>query len=90
MRQTSEDFMQEMLKDNKPQENPAASLSDKLAEEIDSRIDKAIAAAMSKYQAEMEKIGDPIQTEEAKDVAGEGKAESGEDKSGQGETNEDI
>ena len=77
MRQTSEDFMKELLKDNKPIENPAASLSDKLAEEIDSRIDKAVAAAMSKYQAEMEKIVDPIPAAEAQASEGEGKAEEG-------------
>ena len=75
MRQTSDNFMDELLKDNTPRENPAASLSDKLAEEIDSRIDKAVAAAMSKYQAVMETIVDPIPAAEAQVPEGKAHAE---------------
>ena len=79
MRQTTDNFMDELLKDNTPRENPAASLSDKLAEEIDSRIDKAIAAAMSKYQAEAEKIVDPIPAAPEKVEAPEEQAPEGEE-----------
>ena len=79
MRQTSEDFMKELLKDNKPITNQGETLSEKLAEELDSRIDKAVAAAMIKYQAEAEKIVDPIREAPEKVEAPVEQAQEGEE-----------
>ena len=61
MRQTSEEFMKAMEEFNEgTTPKTPMEMSEKLAEEIDSRIDKAIAAAMSKYQAEVSKVSEPI------------------------------
>ena len=53
MRQTSEKFMDELLKDTEPAEQPDYS------EKISEILDKKIAKAMEKYTAEVEKVNDP-------------------------------
>ena len=53
MRQTSEKFMDELLKDSEPAEQPDYS------EKISEILDKKIAKAMEKYTAEVEKVNDP-------------------------------
>lgn len=53
MRQTSEKFMDELLKDTEPAEQPDYS------EKISEILDKKIAKAMEKYTAEVEKLNDP-------------------------------
>ena len=80
MRQTSEEFMKAMEQFNEGTTHRAPmEMSEKLAEEIDSRIDKAVAAAMSKYQAEAEKIVDPIPAAPEKVEASEEQAQEGEE-----------
>lgn len=53
MRQSSEKFMDELLKDTEPAEQPDYS------EKISEILDKKIAKAMEKYTAEVEKVNDP-------------------------------
>lgn len=53
MRQTSEKFMDELLKDTEPAEQPDYS------EKISEILDKKIAKAMEKYTAEVEKVNEP-------------------------------
>lgn len=53
MRQTSEKFMDELLNDTEPAEQPDYS------EKISEILDKKIAKAMEKYTAEVEKVNDP-------------------------------
>ena len=78
MRQTSEEFMKVMEEFNEgPTHASKSDLAEKWAEELDSRIDKAVAAAMSKYQAEAEKIVDPIQEAPEKVEAPEEQAQEG-------------
>lgn len=63
MRQTSEQFMEEMLKDNQPVINKAddmlAGFESKMADMIDQRIE----AALSQFKAEVEKVNVPDQEE---------------------------
>lgn len=54
MRQTSEKFMDELLKDSEPAEQPDYS------EKISEILDKKIAKAMEKYTAEVEKVNETI------------------------------
>ena len=54
MRQTSEKFMDELLKETEPAEQPDYS------EKISEILDKKIAKAMEKYTAEVEKVNEPI------------------------------
>ena len=53
MRQSSEKFMDELLKETEPAEQPDYS------EKISEILDKKIAKAMEKYTAEVEKINEP-------------------------------
>lgn len=53
MRQTSEKFMDELLKDSEPAEQIDYS------EKISEILDKKIAKAMEKYTAEVEKVNEP-------------------------------
>lgn len=53
MRQSSEKFMDELLKDSEPAEQPDYS------EKISEILDKKIAKAMEKYTAEVEKVNEP-------------------------------
>lgn len=54
MRQSSEKFMDELLKDTQPAEPMDYS------EKISEILDKKIAKAMEKYSAEVEKVSEPI------------------------------
>ena len=54
MRQSSEKFMDELLKETEPAEQPDYS------EKISEILDKKIAKAMEKYTAEVEKVNEPI------------------------------
>lgn len=53
MRQSSEKFMDELLKETEPAEQPDYS------EKISEILDKKIAKAMEKYTAEVEKVNEP-------------------------------
>lgn len=54
MRQTSEKFMDELLKDSEPAEQQID-----YSEKISEILDKKIAKAMEKYTAEVEKVNEP-------------------------------
>ena len=61
MKQSTEAFIKKMAELNEaPAVNQAQSLSEQMAEAIDSRIDKVISEMMSKYQSELAKVSDPI------------------------------
>lgn len=53
MRQTSEKFMDELLKDSEPEQQIDYS------EKISEILDKKIAKAMEKYTAEVDKVNEP-------------------------------
>lgn len=59
MKQSSEKFMDEMLKDTKPSAT-SENLSEKLADLIDRKMDEA----MKKFQAEASKISPPVEETE--------------------------
>ena len=59
MRQTSEAFMSEMLKDTSPSVS-----SDNLSEKLAEVIDKKMSEAMERFQAEASKISPPVEETE--------------------------
>lgn len=61
MRQTSEQFMDEMLKDNTP--TPSGQDSD-LAEQIAKTIDEKLEKAMTKFTEQFAKVSEPTEPEE--------------------------
>ena len=61
MRQTSEQFMDEMLKDNTP--TPAGQGSD-LADQIAKTIDEKLEKAMSKFTEQFAKVSEPTEPAE--------------------------
>lgn len=60
MRQTSEQFMDEMLKDNS---SAQASQGSDLAEQIAKTIDEKLEKAMSKFTEQFAKVSEPTDTE---------------------------
>ncbi len=68
MRQTSEQFMEEMLKDNQPAPNKADDMLAGFQEKMANMIDERIEAALSQFRAEAEKVNvpDQEQTQEEK------------------------
>lgn len=60
MRQTSEQFMDEMLKDNTP--TPAGQGSD-LADQIAKTIDEKLEKAMAKFTEQFAKVSEPAEVE---------------------------
>lgn len=68
MRQTSEQFMEEMLKDNQPVVNKADDMLAGFQEKMANMIDERIEAALSQFRAEAEKVNvpDQEQTQEEK------------------------
>lgn len=68
MRQTSEQFMEEMLKDNQPITNKADDMLAGFEEKMANMIDQRIEAALSQFKAEAEKVNvpDQEQTQEEK------------------------
>ena len=56
MRQTSEQFMDEMLKDNSPtQSGQSSDLADQIAKTIDEKLEKA----MAKFTEQFAKVSEP-------------------------------
>ena len=68
MRQTSEQFMEEMLKDNLPVVSKADDMLAGFEEKMANMIDQRIEAAFTKFKAEAEKVNvpDQEQTQEEK------------------------
>ena len=68
MRQTSEQFMDEMLKDNLPVVSKADDMLAGFEEKMANMIDQRIEAAFTKFKAEAEKVNvpDQEQTQEEK------------------------
>lgn len=61
MRQTSEQFMDEMLKDNSSmQSNQGSDLAEQIAKTIDEKLEKA----MSKFTEQIAKISEPTEPAE--------------------------
>ena len=61
MRQTSEQFMDEMLKDNLPVVSKADDMLAGFEEKMANMIDQRIEAAFTKFKAEAEKVNVPDQ-----------------------------
>lgn len=80
MRQTSEQFMDEMLKDNQPVVNKADDMLAGFQEKMANMIDERIEAALSQFKAEAEKVNVPDQEEkENKDETRQSYKDSTED-----------
>lgn len=87
MRQTSEQFMEEMLKDNQPVVNKADDMLAGFQEKMANMIDERIEAALSQFKAEAEKVNVPDQ-EPSEIYQHEGPSDSEESNNSSAETQE--
>lgn len=71
MRQTSEHFMDEMLKDNSARTDPSDQY-EQIAKVIDEKIDNAMNRMMEKFNSQVSQVNDPepkeVETPEPKEV----------------------
>ena len=85
MRQTSEQFMDEMLKDNSP--TPSGQGTD-LAEQIAKTIDEKLEKAMSKFTEQFAKVSEPtepaeVETPEKKPITTDENLEENDEEEGE-------
>ena len=87
MRQTSEHFMDEMLKDNSaPTRTEPSDQFEQIAKVIDDKIDSAMNRMMEKFNSQVSQVNEPDQVEtpeETDEIKKEGaKEENGDDTDG--------
>ena len=86
MRQTSEHFMDEMLKDNSaPTRTEPSDQFEQIAKVIDDKIDSAMNRMMEKFNSQVSQVNEPDQVEtpeETTEINKEGAEENGNDSDG--------